>query len=109
MDFTFNYLDKSRFMLTSYTKSDHGVTVGREVGMAAAVKKFAPEIDASLYEEMVQVARQNGQSQRHILERALEHYLHNVVPSQHVVRRGVMDAFEQSVGRNRDLLDRLAR
>jgi hypothetical protein len=77
--------------------------------MAAAVKKFAPEIDASLYEEMVQVARQNGQSQSHILERALEHYLHNVVPSQHVVRRGVMDAFEQSVGRNRDLLDRLAR
>ena len=77
--------------------------------MAAAVKKFAPEIDASLYEEMVQVARQNGQSQRHILERALEHYLHNVVPSQHVVRRGVMDAFEQSVGRNKDLLDRLAR
>jgi hypothetical protein len=65
--------------------------------MAGAVKKFAPEIDASLYEEMVQVARQNGQSQGYILERALEHYLHNVVPSQHVVRRGVMDAFEQSV------------
>jgi hypothetical protein len=78
-----------------------------EVGMA--VKKFAPEIDARLYEEMVQVSKQNGQSQRYILERALEHYLHNVVPSQHLVRRGVMDAFEESVARNRDLLDRLAR
>jgi hypothetical protein len=78
-----------------------------EVGMA--VKKFAPEIDASLYEEMVQLSKQNGQSQRYILERALEHYLHNVVPSQHLVRRGVMDAFEESVARNRDLLDRLAR
>ena len=77
--------------------------------MAVAVKKFAPEIDASLYEEMVQVARQNGQSQRSILEKALEHYLHNVVPSQHVIRRGVMDAFEQSVAGNRDLLDRLAK
>jgi predicted transcriptional regulator len=77
--------------------------------MASGVKKFAPEIDADLYEEMVQVAKQNGQSQRYILEKALEHYLHNVVPSRHIVRRGVMDAFEQSVERNRDLLDRLAK
>jgi predicted transcriptional regulator len=77
--------------------------------MAAAVKKFAPEIDARLYEEMVEVAKKNGQSQRYVLEKALEHYLHNIVPSQHVVRRGVMDAFEQSVARNRDLLERLAR
>jgi len=77
--------------------------------MAGRVKKFAPEIDARLYDEMVKVAKQNGQSQRYILERALEHYLHNVVPSQHLVRRDVMDAFEQSVKRNRDLLDRLAR
>jgi predicted transcriptional regulator len=77
--------------------------------MAKAVKKFAPEIDARLYEEMVEVAKKNGHSQRYILEKALEHYLHNVVPSQHVVRHGVMDAFEQSVARNRDLLERLAR
>ncbi len=74
-----------------------------------AVKKFAPEIDARLYKEMVRVAKQNGQSQRYILERALEHYLHNVVPSQHLVHRDVMDAFEQSVARNRELLDRLAK
>jgi hypothetical protein len=77
--------------------------------MATAVKKFAPEIDANLYEEMIQVAKKNGQSQRYILEKALEHYLHNIVPSQHLLRRGVMDAFEQSVARNRDLLDRLAK
>ena len=77
--------------------------------MASKVKKFAPEIDAKLYQEMVRVAKQNGQSQRYILERALEHYLHNVVPSQHLVRRNVMDAFEQSVARNRDLLERLAK
>jgi len=77
--------------------------------MSVRVKKFALEIDARLYEEMVQVAKQNGQSQRYILEKALEHYLHNLVPSQHLVRRGVMDAFEQSVAPNRDLLDRLAK
>lgn len=87
--------------------SDNGVTAGWEV--VIAVKKFALEIDASLYEEMVQVAMENGQSQRYILEKALEHYLRNVVPSQHPLRRGVMDAFQQSVARNRDLLDRLAK
>jgi hypothetical protein len=72
-------------------------------------KKFTPEIDAKLYDELVSVAEQNGQTQRHILEQALAFYLHNVVPSQHLVRREVMDAFEQSVARNRDLLRRLAK
>jgi hypothetical protein len=72
-------------------------------------KKFTPEIDAKLYKEFVAVAKRNGQSQRHILEEALKFYLKNVVPSQHLVRREVMDAFEQSVAANRDLLERLAK
>ena len=76
---------------------------------APTTKKFTPEIDAKLYEELVSVAEQNGQTKRHILERALEFYLHNVVPSQHLVRPQVMDAFEQSVAQNRDLLQRLAK
>ena len=42
------------------------------------------------------------------LKHALEFYLHNVVPSQHLVRPEVMDAFQQSVARNRELLERLA-
>jgi hypothetical protein len=74
-----------------------------------ATKKFTPEIDAALYEEFVAVAQRNGQSQRHVLEEALKFYLKNVVPSQHLVRREVMDAFEQSVASNRDLLERLAK
>jgi hypothetical protein len=74
-----------------------------------ATKKFTPEIDAKLYKEFVAVAKRNGQSQRHILEEALKFYLKNVVPSQHLVRREVMDAFEQSVADNRDLLERLAK
>ena len=77
--------------------------------MPTATKKFTPEIDAALYEELVAVAKRNGQSQRHVLEEALKFYLKNVVPSQHLVRREVMDAFEQSVARNRDLLQRLAK
>jgi hypothetical protein len=75
----------------------------------SATKKFTPEIDAKLYKEFVAVAKRNGQSQRHILEEALKFYLKNVVPSQHLVRREVMDAFEQSVTANRDLLERLAK
>lgn len=74
-----------------------------------ATKKFTPEIDAALYKEFVSVAKKNGQSQRHILEQALAFYLRNVVPSQHLVRREVMNDFEESVAANRDLLERLAK
>lgn len=75
----------------------------------AKTKKFTPEIDGKLYDEFVAVAERNGQTKRHVLEEALRFYLHNVVPSQHLVRPQVMDAFEQSVDRNRDLLERLAK
>jgi BMFP domain-containing protein YqiC len=77
--------------------------------MAPATKKFTPEIDAQLYDEFVGAAERNGQTKRHVLEEALRFYLHNVVPSQHLVRREVMDAFEESVTRNRELLQRLAK
>jgi BMFP domain-containing protein YqiC len=77
--------------------------------MPTSTKKFTPEIDAKLYKEFVAVAKRNGQSQRHVLEEALKFYLKNVVPSQHLVRREVMDAFEQSAAANRDLLERLAK
>jgi hypothetical protein len=76
---------------------------------APMTKKFTPEIDAQLYDEFVAVAEQNGQTKRHVLEQALRFYLQNVIPSQHLVRPGVIDAFEQSVARNRDLLQRLAK
>ena len=76
---------------------------------APGTKKFAPEIDAALYEEFVSVAKKNGQSQRYVLEQALTYYLRHVVPSQHLVRPQVMAAFEESAARNRDLLERLAK
>ena len=57
--------------------------------------KIAPEIDAKLYQELVSIAKENGQSQRFVLERALEHYLHNVVPSQRMVRPEVMAAYRE--------------
>jgi len=76
---------------------------------APKTKKFTPEIDGQLYDEFVAVAERNGQTKRHVLEQALRFYLRNVVPSQHLVRREVMNAFEESVARNRDLLQRLAK
>jgi hypothetical protein len=77
--------------------------------MMATTKKFTPEIDAELYNELAATADRNGQTKRHVLEEALRFYLHNVVPSQHLVRREVMDAFEESVARNHELLERLAK
>jgi hypothetical protein len=71
--------------------------------------KIAPAIDAKLWKKLVATAKRNGQSQRFVLEQALAHYLHNVVPSRQPVRPQVMDAFEQSVEANRELLERLAK
>ena len=76
---------------------------------SAKTKRIAPEIDAKLWDELVAVAKRNGQSQRYVLEQALTHYLRNVVPSQHLVRPNVMAIFGRVVDRNRDLLERLAK
>ena len=75
---------------------------------ATMTKKFTPEIDAQLYEEMVAVAKQNGQPQRYVLERALEFYLHNVVPSQRLVRPEVLEASRRSNEQYRKLYEKLA-
>jgi hypothetical protein len=71
-------------------------------------KKFTPEIDAELYEEMVAVAKQNGQNQRFILEQALKFYLRNVVPSQRLIRPEVMEASRRSNEQYRELYQMLA-
>ena len=70
---------------------------------------IALEIDAKLYEELASVAKENGQSQRFVLEQALEHYLHNVVPSQRLVRPELMDAYRRSNEKYRELYKRLAK
>ncbi len=73
----------------------------------ARTVKIASEIDAKLYQELVSVAKENGQTQRFLLERALEHYLH-VVPSQRLVRPEVMAAYRRSNEKFRELYKRLA-
>jgi hypothetical protein len=77
--------------------------------MAKETVKIGPAIDAKLYKELVAVARENGQSQRHLLEKAIEHYIHNVVPSQHLVRPEVMEAYRRSNEKFRELYEKLAK
>ena len=71
--------------------------------------KIGPAIDAKLYQRLVAVAKQNGQSQRHLLEKAIEHYLRDVVPSQHVVRSEVMASYRHSNEKFRKLYEKLAK
>jgi hypothetical protein len=49
-----------------------------------------------------------GQSQRFVLERALEHYPHSVVRSQRIVRPDVRAAYRRSDEKYRELYKRLA-
>ena len=76
--------------------------------MANKTVKIGPAIDAKLYKELVAVAKENGQSQKFLLESAIEHYLHNVVPSQHTVRPQVMAAHRQSNEKFRKTYEKLA-
>ena len=72
-------------------------------------KKIGLEMNADLYDELSNLARENGQSRRFLLERALEHYLHEVVPSQSTIRPEVMKQFSRSVDKNRILYELLAK
>ena len=74
-----------------------------------ALKKIGPAIDSKLHKEFVEVARQYGHSQRYLLERAIEHYIHNVIPSQHMVRPEVMAAYRRSNEKFRELYRKLAK
>jgi len=71
--------------------------------------KIGPAIDAKLYREFVTVAKENGQSQRFLLEKAIEHYIHYVIPSQHVVRPEVMEAYRRSNEKFREAYRKLAK
>jgi hypothetical protein len=73
-----------------------------------ATIKIGPAIDAKLYKEFVAVAKENGQSQRYLLEKAIEHYLHTVVPSRQTVRPEVLDKFRASKQKFGELYRKLA-
>ncbi|HTT34245.1 MAG TPA: ribbon-helix-helix protein, CopG family [Methylomirabilota bacterium] len=74
-----------------------------------STRKIGLEMDARLYAELSKLAKENGQSRRFLLEKALEHYLQFVVPSQGTVRPEVMSHFRRSTDRNRKLHELLAK
>jgi hypothetical protein len=78
-------------------------------GGKSSTVKIGPEIDKKLFAEFARIAKENGQSQRFLLERAIRHYLECVVPSQRTVRPEVMEHFRRSTDRNRELHRLLAR
>jgi len=71
-------------------------------------RKIGLEMNAQLYAKLSKVAERNGQSRRFLLEKALEHYLEVVVPSQGTVRPEVMKHFRRSTEKNRRLHQLLA-
>ena len=75
----------------------------------AHTKKIGLEMDARLYQQLSKLAEENGQSRRFLLEKALEHYIRFVVPSQGTVRPGVMGHFRRSTDKNRKLHHLLAK
>jgi hypothetical protein len=72
-------------------------------------KKIGLEMDVRLYKRLSDLAKNNGQSRRFLIEKALEHYLRFVVPSQGNVRPEVMNHFRRSTDKNRKLHKRLAK
>ena len=72
-------------------------------------KKIGLEMDVRLYRQLSDLAKQNGQSRRFLLEKALEHYIQFVVPSQTTVRPEVMSQFRRSTDKNRKLHQLLAK
>ena len=72
-------------------------------------KKIGLEMDARLYQQLSNLAKENGQSRRFLLEKALEHYIRFVVPSQSTVRPEIMSQFRRSTDKNRKLHQLLAK
>jgi predicted transcriptional regulator len=63
---------------------------------------------AELYEDLSKLAKDNGQSKSFILEKAVEHYIQFVAPTQSTVRPEIMAHVRRSVEKNRKLLRLLA-
>jgi len=74
-------------------------TTTRKVGLAMRTE---------LYEDLSKLAKDNGQSKSHILEKAVEHYIQFVAPTQGTVRPEIMAHVRSSVEKNRKLLELLA-
>jgi predicted transcriptional regulator len=74
----------------------------------AKTRKVGLEIKSDLYEGLSKLARENGQTKSFILQKAVEHYIQFVAPTQRTIRPEMMAHARRSMQRNRKLLQRLA-
>lgn len=74
-----------------------------------ATRKVGLEMKTALYESLSQLARDNGQTRSFVLEKAIEHYIQFVAPTQSTVRPEIMAHVRRSVEKNRKLLKLLAK
>ena len=74
-----------------------------------ATVKIGPEIDKKLYAKFSELAAENGQSVRFVLERAMENYIQLVAPSQNAIRPEAMAHFRRSTDKSRKLHELLAK
>ncbi len=71
-------------------------------------RKVGLAMRAELYEDLSKLAKDNGQSKSFVLEKAVEHYIQFVAPTQSTVRPEIMAHVRRSVEKNRKLLQLLA-
>jgi len=72
-------------------------------------RKVGLNMRAGLYDDLAKLAKDNGQTTTYVLERAVEHYIQYVAPSQSTVRPEIMAHVRKSIEKNRKLLHLLAK
>ncbi len=73
-----------------------------------ATRKVGLNMRAGLYDALAKLAKDNGQTTTYVLERAAEHYIQYVAPTQNTVRPEIMAHVRKSIEKNRKLLQLLA-
>jgi metal-responsive CopG/Arc/MetJ family transcriptional regulator len=73
-----------------------------------STRKIGLEMNAQLYEHLSRLAKDNGQTRSFVLEKAVEHYIQYIAPTQGTVRPEIMAHVRRSVDKNRKLLQLLA-
>ena len=66
----------------------------------AARKQVGLNMRAALYEDLAKLAKDNGQTTTYVLEKAAEHYLRYVAPTQSMVRPEIMVHVRGSIDKN---------
>jgi len=80
-----------------------------EIGVPMETRKVGLNMRAGLYDDLAKLAKDNGQTTTYVLERAVEHYIQYVAPSQSTVRPEIMAHVRKSIEKNRKLLHLLAK